>query len=186
MPLASVKLPGRHLLSDVLAATAIGCLAGVPKEAMRRAVESFRGIEHALETVAEKDGVRFVNDSKATNIAAAMRAIESFDDPLVVIMGGRFKGGAFEDLRPAMEGRVRAVVAIGEARPRIRSALGDLVVVHDATSMDEAVRRAHAAVRGGGVVLLAPACSSFDMFRDYAERGRAFRDAVGTLVEGER
>ena len=98
MPLSSVRLPGRHLLGDVLAAAAVGCVAGVPAAAMRRAVEGFRGLEHALESVAEIDGIRFVNDSKATNIISARRAIESFDDGVVAIMGGRFKGGAFEDL----------------------------------------------------------------------------------------
>jgi UDP-N-acetylmuramoylalanine--D-glutamate ligase len=181
LPLTSVSLPGRHLLSDVLAATAVSCLAGVPPAAMRRAVEGFHGLEHALEHVAEVDGVRFVNDSKATNIASARRALESFDRGVVAIMGGRFKGGRFEDVREAVAARVTAIIAIGEARPLIHAALDDLVPVHDATSMDDAVRRARDAAAPGGVVLLAPACSSFDMFRDYADRGQAFRDAVMTL-----
>ena len=182
VPLASVKLPGRHLLSDVLAAAAVGCLAGVPPAAMQRAVEGFAGLEHALERVADIDGVRFVNDSKATNIVSARRAVESFDEGLVVIMGGRFKGGRFEDLREALAGRTTAVIAIGEARPLIREAIGDLVPVHEVESMAEAVRRGFTAAQPGGTVLLAPACSSFDMFHDYAERGRVFKAEVRKLA----
>jgi UDP-N-acetylmuramoylalanine--D-glutamate ligase len=184
VPLASVKVPGRHLLSDVLAAAAVGCLAGVPPAAMQRAVEQFHGLEHALERVTTVGGVEFVNDSKATNILSARRAIESFDDGrgLVVIMGGRFKGGRFEDLRDVVAARAQAIVAIGEARARIREAFVDLVAVYDAESMGDAVRRAFAAATPGGVVLLAPACASFDMFRDYAERGRVFKEEVRHLA----
>ena len=184
VPLAAVKLPGRHLLSDVLAATAVGCLAGVPPAAMRRAVEGFAGLEHALERVAVVDGVTFINDSKATNIAAARRAIESFDRGVVAIMGGRFKGGRFADLREALRARGRAVVAIGEAQPLITEALNDVVPVHPAASMDDAVRQAFGAAVPGDIVLLAPACSSFDMFRDYAERGRMFKESVRRLASG--
>ena len=186
LPLTSVKLSGRHLLSDVLAAAAVACLAGVPSDAMRRAVEGFEGLEHTLEAVAEIGRVRFVNDSKATNIVSARRSIESFNDVdrgVVVIMGGRFKGGRFADLRDVVAARVRAIVAIGEAQPLIESALADLVPVHRAASMGEAVREARSAASAGGVVLLAPACSSFDMFQDYADRGRAFKAEVKTLGE---
>jgi UDP-N-acetylmuramoylalanine--D-glutamate ligase len=183
LPLASVKLLGRHLLTDVLAAAAVACLAGVPPDAMRRAVEGFSGLEHALEHVTEFDGVRFINDSKATNIAAVGQALESFDGGVVAILGGRFKGGRFEDLRERVADRVAAIVAIGEAAPRIHAAFDDLVPVHDAASMAAAVNTAFASAAPGGVVLLAPACSSFDMFRDYAERGRAFKAEVGRLAE---
>jgi UDP-N-acetylmuramoylalanine--D-glutamate ligase len=185
IPLASVRLPGRHLLTDVLAATAVGCLAGVPPDAMRAAVEGFAGLEHALETVAEIGGVRFVNDSKATNVLAARRAIDSFDGGVVVIMGGRYKGGDLAELRESVRQRVAAVVAIGEAQPRIESALAPITSVRRAATMNEAVSAAFDAAAPGGVVLLAPACSSFDMFADYAARGRAFKDAVRRL-EHER
>ena len=183
LPVRSVSLPGRHLLGDVLAAAAVGCVAGVPPAAMRRAVEGFHGLPHALERVAAIDGVRFVDDSKATNIASARRSIESFDDSVVAIMGGRFKGGRFEDLRDVAAARVRAIVAIGEAQPLIRAALGSVVPVYDAASMREAVRRAFALARPQGVVLLAPACASFDMFRDYADRGRQFRAEAEQVVD---
>ena len=178
VPLSSVRLPGRHLLGDVLAAAAVGCVAGVPPQAMRRAVEGFSGLPHALERVAEIRGVTFVNDSKATNIASARRSLESFNSGIVAIMGGRYKGGDFRDLRAAVSERARGIVAIGEAAPLVEEALGDLVPVRRATSMDAAVGEAVAMAAAGGVVLLAPACSSFDMFEDYTDRGNQFRAAV--------
>lgn len=182
LPLASVRLPGRHLLGDVLAAAAVGCVAGVPPEAMRRAVEGFRGLEHALEDVGEVGGVRFVNDSKATNVVAARRAIESFPSGVVAILGGRFKGGDVADLRAPLGDRATAVVAIGESIPRIHAALEGVVPVHSAGSMRDAVRQAFTLAAPGGVVLLAPACASFDMFEDYAARGRAFKTEVAALA----
>jgi UDP-N-acetylmuramoylalanine--D-glutamate ligase len=182
LPVASVRLPGRHLLSDVLAAAAVGTLAGVEPEAMARAVADFNGLEHALERVADVGGVRFVNDSKATNVLSARRAIESFEQGVVVIMGGRDKGATFADLADAIAARVAAVVAIGEAAPAIEAALGHVAPVQHAGSMREAVRRGFVLAPAGGVVLLAPACASFDMFQDYAARGRAFKDEVGALA----
>ena len=183
VPLSAVKLLGRHLLADVVAAAAVASLAGVDPEAMTRAVQGFTGLEHALEPVVEFGGVRFVNDSKATNIEAALRAIESFGSGLVVILGGKFKGGDFADLRDALRERGAAVVAIGEAAPLIHEALGSSVPVHDATDMVSAVRTAFAIATPGHTVLLAPACSSFDMFRDYAERGRVFKQSVVKLEQ---
>ncbi len=178
VPLTAVQVPGRHILSDVLAASAVASLVGVPAEAMTRAVANFQGLEHALQRVAVVGGVQFINDSKATNVAAATRAIESFGDGLVVILGGKYKGGDFGALAAPLRERRAAVVAIGEARPLIHAALDEAVPVHDADSMEDAVRKAARATTSGGTVLLAPACSSFDMFRDYTERGRAFVAAV--------
>ena len=183
LPVAEVKLIGRHLLADVVAATSIARLAGADAEAIRRAVSGFTGLEHALEPVAVLAGIHFVNDSKATNIESARRAIESFEGRLVPIIGGKFKGGDFRDLKPALQGRAKAVIAIGEARPALKQALGDQLAVVEAGSMAEAVRAALAAAPPGGTVLLAPACSSFDMFRDYAERGRVFKQEVLKLGE---
>ncbi|MEO7192866.1 MAG: UDP-N-acetylmuramoyl-L-alanine--D-glutamate ligase [Vicinamibacterales bacterium] len=184
-PVSAVRLTGRHLLADALAAGAVASLAGVPVEAMQRALATFTGLEHALEPVAEIGGVRFVNDSKATNIVAVRRSIESFDRGVVVIMGGRYKGGSFEDLRESLQRRATGVVAIGESAPLIHAALGDALPVRDAGSMAEAVREAFALAGPGGVVLLAPACSSFDMFPDYSARGRAFKDEVGKLAQDQ-
>ena len=185
LPLTSVRLPGKHLLADVLAAVSVASVVGVPPKVMQAAIEDFSGLEHALERVATVGDVQFVNDSKATNIAAARRALESFDGGIVVILGGRFKGGRFEDLRDVVRERAAGVVAIGEAAPLIHTALDDVVPVRDAASMDDAVRRAVALVRPGGVVLLAPACASFDMFKDYADRGRAFKAAVAKMQTEE-
>ena len=150
---------------------------------MTRAVEGFAGLEHALEPVGEIGGVKFVNDSKATNIESARRAIESFGDGVVLVLGGRFKGGDFRDLVPALLERHASVVSIGEARPLIREALGSAVTLYEADDMSAAVRQAFASASPGQTVVLAPACSSFDMFRDYAERGRVFKQEVRKLQE---
>jgi len=183
IPLSSIRLLGRHLMADVVAAAAVASLVGVDAAAMTRAVEGFTGLEHALEPVGDVGGVRFVNDSKATNIEAARNAVETFDDGVVVILGGRFKGGDFADLGEPLAARHATVVAIGEARPLIREALGGRVTVHEAADMSGAVRTAFASAAPGHTVVLAPACASFDMFRDYAERGRVFKQEVLRLQE---
>jgi UDP-N-acetylmuramoylalanine--D-glutamate ligase len=180
VPLAAIELAGRHMLSNVAAASAISHAAGAPGVAMVRALAGFTGLEHVMEPVTTIGGVRFVNDSKATNIDAAGRSIESFDR-VVVIVGGRYKGGAFEDLREPLAARGRAVVAIGEAQPLLRRALSDLLPFREAGSMADAVATAFALAVPDGVVLLAPACSSFDMFTDYADRGRRFKEEVWKL-----
>jgi UDP-N-acetylmuramoylalanine--D-glutamate ligase len=182
VPLDAIHLLGPHLVSDVMAAATVGAIAGAAPPAMTAAVESFHGLEHAMELVAEIDGVRFVNDSKATNVEAALRSIESFGGGLVPIVGGRFKGGDLRLLREPLKARARAVVAIGEATPLVREALMGAVEVHEAGSLEDAVRLAFSLARPAGVVLLAPACSSFDMFRDYADRGRKFKENVLKLA----
>jgi UDP-N-acetylmuramoylalanine--D-glutamate ligase len=182
VPLAAIRLLGPHLVSDVMAAATVGSIAGAAPAAMRAAVESFGGLEHAMELVAEVGGVRFVNDSKATNVESALRSIESFDLGLVPIIGGRFKGGDLRVLREPLAARAKAVVAIGEARALVRGALADAIDVHDAGSLEEAVALAFELAKPAGVVLLAPACASFDMFRDYAERGRRFKEEVARLA----
>ena len=134
-----------------------------------------------MEPVGEVRGVRFVNDSKATNVEAARRSIESFDRGVVAIVGGRYKGGDFRQLREPLAARGRAAIAIGESAKRVHDALAGAVPVIDAVSMADAVVRAYQAARPDGVVLLAPACSSFDWFRDYAERGEVFKEEVERL-----
>ena len=158
VPVSAVELTGRHMLGNVVAAVATGRVGGVT----------------------------FVNDSKATNVEAARRSIESFPGRLVALVGGHFKGGDFRDLREALASRGRAVVAMGEAAPLVREALADLLPVIDAASMREAVERGYEAARPDGIVLLAPACASFDWFRDYAERGRAFKEEVERLKSREQ
>ena len=182
VPVSAIHLLGTHLVDDVLAAATIGWIVGASGEAMTAAVDGFRGLEHAMELVAEANGVRFVNDSKATNVDAALHAVVSFERGLVPIIGGRFKGGDLGLLRQPLQQRARAVVAIGEAADRVVEALAPVVPVHRAGSMAEAVERAYALAQPDGVVLLAPACSSFDMFRDYAERGRRFKQEVARVT----
>ncbi|RZP26869.1 hypothetical protein EVA25_04125 [bacterium] len=183
VPLSAVQVPGQHLLSDIVAATAVGAVAGVDAESMTRVVGRFTGLEHALEFVREVDGVRYVNDSKATNLIAAREAIECFGAGLVVILGGRFKGGSFEELCPGLVDRNAFVIAIGEATNEIRKSLTPAIDVRDATTLTEAVEIAATLARKGGTVLLAPACASLDMFRNYVERGEEFKRAVTTLAE---
>jgi UDP-N-acetylmuramoylalanine--D-glutamate ligase len=181
VPVAAVELTGRHMLGNVVAAVATASIAGVSAGAMQASLEGFTGLEHVMEPSGRIGGVRFVNDSKATNVEAARRSIESFPSGVVALLGGHFKGGDFRDLRDALRSRGRAVVAMGEAAPLVRAALADVLPVFDAASMSEAVERGYEAARPDGVVLLAPACASFDWFRDYAERGRVFKLEVEQL-----
>ena len=181
IPLEAVELTGRHMLNNVLAAATASQIAGVRPEAMAAAMRGFHGLPHVMEPVGEVRGVRFVNDSKATNVEAARRSIESFEHGVVAIVGGRYKGGDFRELREPLVARGRAAVAIGESTARVRDALAGAVPVFEASSMREAVERGYEAASPDGIVLLAPACSSFDWFRDYAERGEVFKDEVTRL-----
>jgi UDP-N-acetylmuramoylalanine--D-glutamate ligase len=181
VPTSAVELTGRHMLHDVIAAVAVTSIAGARPESMVQALRGFHGLEHVMEPAGELRGVRFVNDSKATNVDAARRSIESFPRGVVAIVGGRFKGGDLRDLAAPLEAHGKAVIAIGEAAPLVREALAGVVPVSEAGSMREAVERAYEAARPDGLVLLAPACSSFDWFADYAERGRAFKAEVARL-----
>ena len=170
---------GPHLVNDVMAAATVGAIAGAAPAAMTAAVDAFRGLEHAMELVAEIDGVRFVNDSKATNVESALRSIESFDRDLVPIIGGRFKGGDLRLLARTAEARARKRSSRSAKRGRWcarRSAMSCRST--RPTALPTRSARAHALAKPSGVVLLAPACASFDMFRDYAERGRMFKEEV--------
>ncbi len=178
----NVRVPGQHLAVDLLAAGTAARVLGAPVAAVRRAAESFAGIENVLEHVATVRGVAFFNDTKATNVDAAKKSLEAFSGPVLPILGGRFKGGSFASLVPALQGRAKAVLAIGEARPLIVEALGGHLPVIACDSLADAVEQGFRAAAPGDTVLLAPACASFDMFRDYAERGRAFKDAVRALA----
>jgi len=183
IPVSAVELTGRHMLNNVIAAAAVATVAGVPTDAMTHALRGFHGLEHVMEPVGRIGDVRFVNDSKATNVEAARRSIESFERGVVAVVGGKFKGGDLRELRAPLSERGRGVIAIGEAAPLVRDALHGVVPVVTASSMSDAVAQAYDAARPDGVVLLAPACASFDWFRDYAERGRVFKEEVARLRE---
>jgi UDP-N-acetylmuramoylalanine--D-glutamate ligase len=180
-----VPLPGRHMLSNVLCASLGATLAGAPPGAIREAIAAFEGVPHRLELVAERGGVRWMNDSQATIPVAAIAALEAFDAPIVLIAGGKDKGLAYDEFADAAAAHCRAVVLIGETADELAALIGDRVSVERASDMPDAVRRAAARARAGDVVILAPAAASFDMFVDYAERGDAFRAAVESL-EGNR
>ncbi len=174
-------LVGRHNLLNVLAAWALAEAAGLPEEALREAARSFPGLPHRMQAVGERDGVRYYDDSKATNVGATVAALHALDRPVVAILGGRGKGQSFAPLAAAARGRLRAAVLIGEDAPALARALDGVCPLVAASDMEEAVRRSAALARPGDVVLLAPACASFDMFRDYADRGERFRGAVEAL-----
>ena len=175
---SSVRLRGRHMRANALAAAGIGCIAGLQPDAMDHAFRSFTGLPHVMQDVGQIGDVRFINDSKATNPAAALCAIESFDGGVVAIIGGVFKGGDFASLRQALADRGRGVVAIGQSAELVSNAVAGVVPVVSSGSLREAVTEAYAMSEGQGVVLLAPACASFDWFRDYADRGEQFKEEV--------
>ena len=176
-----IRLPGSHNLSNAMAATTIGLLCGCPTDAIRHVLQSFTGLEHAIELVRERQGVRFVNDSKGTNVDATIKALESFEEPVLLIAGGRDKGGDFRKLQEPVRRRVKRLILIGEAASRIREALGDVGCVSQAATLNDAVVMAASEARSGDVVLLSPACASFDMFADYQDRGRQFKKLVNQL-----
>jgi UDP-N-acetylmuramoylalanine--D-glutamate ligase len=180
MPAADVPLPGEHNLSNVLAALAAGWAAGVSAERMAAAVRAFPGVEHRLELVGSFDGVRWYNDSKATNPDSTFKALAAFDEPIVLIAGGRNKGIDLQPLATAIASRVTALVAMGETGEELASRVraAGLANVSRASDLKDAVRQARNQARSGSVVLLSPAFACYDMFRDYEDRGRQFKAAV--------
>ena len=179
-----IRLRGLHNVENVLAALACGLACGASPDAMRETVRNFRPVEHRLEFVGEVGGVEFYNDSKATNVDAAVKAFEAFADVegrIVLILGGRGKRAPYAPLAPLAAEKARALVLVGEDADRIESELKDYAPIVRAADMADAVRRAHEAARPGDIVLLAPACASFDMFDSYEHRGRVFKEAVGEL-----
>jgi UDP-N-acetylmuramoylalanine--D-glutamate ligase len=187
LPIGELDIPGRHNVSNALAAVAVARLFGLPAEAIRRAAAGFRGVEHRLETVATVDGVRFVNDSQGTQPDAVIAALRAFDGPVVLIAGGRDKGIELAELAGVVAERATAAVLIGESGPQLERLFrgAGLARTERASTLDEAVSRADALARSAGsdsTVLLSPAAASFDMFEDYAARGRAFKAAVVRLA----
>jgi UDP-N-acetylmuramoylalanine--D-glutamate ligase len=184
MPAAEVPLPGRHNLANALAAIALAQTVGVGDAQCRAALRGFRGLPHRTEPVAEVDGVHWINDSKGTNVGATVAALAGMTAPVVLIAGGDGKGQDFTPLRDALAKQARALVLIGRDAPQIRRAVGDAVAMHDARDLADAVRVARSLAQRGDIVLLSPACASFDMFRNYEHRGDVFRAAVQALAGG--
>ena len=181
-----VLLRGEHNVENVLAACAAAYLAGADPGAIANGVKTFRGVEHRLEFVAEVGGVEFFNDSKATNVDAARKAIEAFPGPLIVILGGKDKGSPYTPLAEPLRQRARTAILIGAAAEKLAADLGPAVPYVHAETLARAVELAVTAARPGDTVLLAPACSSFDQFHDYEHRGRVFKELVGTLGKRSR
>lgn len=178
---SEIRIIGNHNVQNVMAAVTYAVLCGCPLEAIRRVLATFPGLEHALEIVRERRGVRFVNDSKGTNVDATLKALESIDQPIWLIAGGRDKGGDFSRLAQAVGLRVKRVILIGEAAPLLRRAWEGVATMTDAASLQEAVDCAAQGAAPGDVVLLSPCCASFDMFADYQDRGRQFKTLVHAL-----
>jgi UDP-N-acetylmuramoylalanine--D-glutamate ligase len=179
--LADIQLRGQHNVENVLASCAAAYLAGAVPAAIAAGVKSFRGVEHRLEFVAELSGVQYYNDSKATNVDAAVKAVEAFPGPLVVILGGRDKGSPYAPLRELLHERARLALLIGESAEKIAADLGDAVAFENAGTLQQALHIAARHVQPGDTVLLAPACSSFDQFENYEHRGRVFKELVAQM-----
>ncbi|HEX7495289.1 MAG TPA: UDP-N-acetylmuramoyl-L-alanine--D-glutamate ligase, partial [Candidatus Limnocylindrales bacterium] len=200
MPVAELAIPGQHNVSNALAAVAVALLFGVAPDAIQSAAAGFAGVEHRLERVATVDGVQFINDSQGTQPDAVMAALQAFPRPLVLIAGGRDKGVDLSALGPVAAARADAAVLIGESGPMLAEMFRGhgMTCVELATSLEEAVARGDALARGllearaaagspgPATVLLSPAAASFDMFVDYAARGRAFKAAVAALADQRR
>jgi UDP-N-acetylmuramoylalanine--D-glutamate ligase len=178
---ADVQIPGSAVRANLLAAATAAHHLGVPGDAIRSTVRSFRGIPHTFEKLGRVKDVTFFNDSKATTLESVDAALRSFETPVILILGGRLKAGSFTSLREAVAKHARSIHAIGESRALIHQALDSVQPVHDAMTMDEAVANAFAEAKPGDTILLSPGCSSFDMFKDYADRGDAFRGAFHRL-----
>jgi len=180
-PLSRVRIQGVHNVENLMAAVAVAKSIHVPTEPIQRAIERFPGIEHRLEFVREKDGIRYFNDSKGTNAGAVLKVLASFSDPIILIAGGIHKGGDYAILEDEVRAKVKKLILFGAAKEIIQKALGHLAETVVVENLEVAVQEAHRSALAGDVVLLSPACASFDMFRDYGERGRVFKSLVQGL-----
>jgi UDP-N-acetylmuramoylalanine--D-glutamate ligase len=187
LPVGEIALKGTHNLENVLAAVCIGMLVKAQPAAIRRAVEEFRAVEHRLEYVGTVRGVEYYNDSKATNVDATIKAVQSFPGRLHLILGGKDKGSDYTVLNELLAQRAKRVYTIGAAAAKIESQLRGVDVLHSET-LDSAVKLASESAEAGDIILLAPACASFDQFDSYEHRGRVFKELVRGLAarEGER
>jgi UDP-N-acetylmuramoylalanine--D-glutamate ligase len=181
MPASEIPIPGRHNVENVAAAISATRIAGVTPQQIRSAVASFPGVEHRIEFVRELDGVRYFNDSKATNVDATMKAIDAFPGGLWIILGGKDKGSDYSVLGGPLRDKAHAALLIGAAADKIASHLDDAVPLIRSGNIENAVSTAHGRARQGDVVLLAPACASFDQFDSYEHRGRVFKQLVNAL-----
>ncbi len=176
--LAKTPLKGVHNVENMMAALTAARSFGCSKRAVQNVLDRFRGLEHRLEFVREIEGVRFYDDSKGTNVGSVVKSLQSFSEPVILIAGGKDKNGDLSPLGELIQKRVKHLILLGEAKERMNRELGGLTNTVMAKTMEEAVSLARQKAKGGEVVLLSPACSSFDMFKDYKERGKVFKEAV--------
>ena len=176
-----LQVRGVHNVENAMAAAAVAALAGCPVEVINRGLRAFRGLEHVMEVVRVLRGVTYINDSKGTNVDATIKALESLPGPVILIAGGREKGGEYPGLAVTVRRKAKRVILIGEARGRLSEALAGTCPLTEAGSLAQAVREAAALAAPGETVLLSPACASFDMFADYKDRGQQFKECVHEL-----
>lgn len=181
IPLNDMKLAGLHNVENVCAAVSACVLAGASADSILKTINTFQGLAHRVQFVREVNGVRYFDDSKGTNVGAVEKSLTGFNSPVVLIAGGLDKGSDFTLLRPLLKKHARALILIGDAKEKMFKQLGDVVPTHFATDMKDAVRKASECAKRGDVVLLSPACASFDMFKNYAHRGEVFQEAVKEL-----
>jgi UDP-N-acetylmuramoylalanine--D-glutamate ligase len=178
-----IKIKGVHNLENAMAASVMALLAGCPVGAVIESLKEFRGLEHRLEFVRELNGVSYFNDSKGTNVGAVTKSLESFSSPVILIAGGRDKAGDFSILRESVKERVKSILLIGEASQKIRKALGDISDTVMAGDLRDAVNKARSIAVKGDIVLLSPACASFDMFLNFEDRGKQFKNIVMEMAQ---
>jgi UDP-N-acetylmuramoylalanine--D-glutamate ligase len=178
---ADLRIPGPHNLENACAAALMSSLCGVTDEVIAKTLAEFTGVEHRLEPAGEVNGVKFVNDSKGTNVDSVLKALESFDRPIVLMLGGRDKEGDFTKLAQLVKEKVTRIVAFGECKQKVVRQLSASATVVEAGSLEEAVSGAFAASEKGGMVLFSPGCASFDMFQNYEDRGKQFKAVVEKL-----
>ena len=182
MPTANLALEGKHNIKNAMAASTVAHLLKIRKQTIRESLENFQGVEHRLEHVLKINKVQYINDSKATNVNATYYALESMDTPTVWIVGGVDKGNNYEELFPFVNEKVKAIVCLGVDNEKLMSTFSNMVdVIIETQSMNEAVNLAYKLAESGDSVLLSPACASFDLFENYEDRGRQFKDAVRNL-----
>lgn len=180
--LDNLYLKGIHNLHNIMAATVVSKLCGCPQKRIQQAIESFKGLPHRLEFLKESNKIKFYNDSKATNVSSVVRALEALDPPLILIAGGKDKGGDYHPLIPLIKEKTKVLILLGEAKEKMHQALRSSTSTFMVETLEEAVKQALKQASPGDTILLSPACSSFDMFKSYEERGKAFETLVNNLT----
>jgi len=179
--LKDLKLIGVHNIENTLASVAISGICGISGKIMRDVISEFKGIKHRMELVREIRGIRFINDSKGTNVGATVKSLQSFNEPIILIAGGKDKGSDYLPLKGLIEDRVKFLILIGDAKKKIAKNLNGFKNRIEADTLENAVKEGYKRAKSGDIVLLSPACASFDMFRDYEDRGEQFKEIVNGL-----